>query len=328
MINNTKAFSLLLAGTVLSSPTMAVEIPRALTLDRLNTETVAFLNNFENADVSSPHDLNIDKLGENDVSVNIEGKTYYLAPKDAADHALLQTLSNIGSAALVKLDSAEGALYRLESDGETFYYGYNAEALPKSGYALAEISAEEAASVKSPVITKYTRNDDDTLTETYYKVNVADNYGSGDKSAYFKWSEEDGKRKLVEVSSSNEADIAVKYGKNAYKETFENKNQEYSVTDPSWEYWYSSGGAAFYNGYGEEYGDISDVLYSGNHEDTTFVNNTGADKSIHLYGGAVSNQGTIGNVVADFVGNYINGEALSSKAQIHGSGGAVNNQKQ
>ncbi len=327
MINNTKAFGLLLAGTVLSSPTMAVEIPRALTLDRLNTETVAFLNNSANVDVSSLHDLNIDKSGENDVSVNIEGKTYYLAPKDAADHALLQTLSNIGSAALVKLDSAEGALYRLESDGETFYYGYNAEALPKSGYALAEISAEEAASVKSPVITKYTRNDDDTLTETYYKVNVADNYGSGDKSAYFKWSEEDGKRKLVEVSSSNEADIAVKYGKNAYKETFENKNQEYSVTDPSWEYWYSGGGAAFYNGYGAEYGDINDVLYSGNHEATTFVNNPGADKSIHLYGGAVSNQGTVGNVVADFVGNYINGEGLSSKAQIHGSGGAVNNQK-
>ena len=65
---------------------------------------------------------------------------------------LLQTLSNIGSAALVKLDSAEGALYRLESDGEIFYYGYNAEALPKSGYALAEISAEEAASSDSPVI--------------------------------------------------------------------------------------------------------------------------------------------------------------------------------
>ena len=58
------------------------------------------------------------------------------------------------------------------------------------------------------------------------------------------------------------------------------------------------------------------LLYSGNREDTTFVNNTGADKSIHLYGGAVSNQGTIGNAVADFVGNYINGEALSSKAQF------------
>ena len=118
------------------------------------------------------------------------------------------------------------------------------------------------------------------------------------------------------------------------------------MTDPSWEYWYSSGGAAFYNGYGEEYGDISDVLYSGNHEDTTFVNNTGADKSIHLYGGAVSKlrepsvtslrillaiisterpcrqrlkfmvpavpsiTKTIGNITGDFVNNYIRLEGI------------------
>ena len=100
------------------------------------------------------------------------------------------------------LTAPKGRFIVLESDGETFITATMPKPRRKADMRLREISAEEAVSVKSPVITKYTRNDDDTLTETYYKVNVADNYGSGDKSAYFKWSEEDGKRKLVEVSSS------------------------------------------------------------------------------------------------------------------------------
>ncbi len=313
MINNTKAFSLLLAGTVLSSPTMAVEIPQALTLDRLNTETVAFLNNFENADVSSPHDLNIDKSGENDVSVNIEGKTYYLAPKDAADHALLQTLSNIGSAALVKLDSAEGALYRLESDGETFYYGYNAEALPKSGYALAEISAEEAASSNSPVIKKYTKNSDNSLTETYYRVKI--NSAKFDDLAThetIKWKEISEGEKDTEIANSGVISFAVP-GEGV-------KYYRYSYDPDS------------YNNDGN-----SRKLYTERHPNGTFPLNTPVDADFigneliseksSAYGGVIYNLGksVIGDVSGDFISNYVQGSSYAKGGAVYNNASTIGN---
>ena len=313
MINNTKAFSLLLAGTVLSSPTMAVEIPRALTLDRLNTETVAFLNNFENADVSSPHDLNIDKSGENDVSVNIEGKTYYLAPKDAADHALLQTLSNIGSAALVKLDSAEGALYRLESDGEIFYYGYNAEALPKSGYALAEISAEEAASSDSPVIKKYTKNSDNSLTETYYRVKI--NSAKFDDLAThetIKWKEISEGEKDTEIANSGVISFAVP-GEGV-------KYYRYSYDPDS------------YNNDGN-----SRKLYTERHPNGTFPLNTPVDADFigneliseksSAYGGVIYNLGksVIGDVSGDFISNYVQGSSYAKGGAVYNNASTIGN---
>ncbi|MDO4162524.1 MAG: hypothetical protein Q4D80_05955, partial [Pseudomonadota bacterium] len=77
---------------------------------------------------------------------------------------------------------------------------------------LTEITKEEAETSTAPVITKYTKNDDNTLTEKYYKVGISE-VGSGDKTIYYKWIKEDGTIKLIETSSAEDADITVKYGK-------------------------------------------------------------------------------------------------------------------
>lgn len=53
------------------------------------------------------------KTSENDVSVNIDGKTYYITPSVNENALNLQILADIVSAALIKLDSAEGAVYSL-----------------------------------------------------------------------------------------------------------------------------------------------------------------------------------------------------------------------
>ena len=313
MINNTKAFGLLLAGTVLSSPTMAVEIPQALTLDRLNTEVFAFLNNSANVDVSSLHDLSADKSGEIDVSVNIDGKIYYLTPKDAANATLLQTLANIGSEALIKLDSADGALYRLESGGETFYYGYNAEALPKSGYTLAEISAEEAASSDSPVIKKYTKNSDNSLTEKYYRVKIDpskfDNFATHET---IKWKEIPEGEKNTEIANSGVISFAVP-GEGV-------KYYRYSY-DP--------------NSYNND--DNSRKLYTERFPNGTFPLNTPVDADFignellseksSAYGGVIYNLGksVIGDISGDFVSNHVQGSSYAKGGAVYNNASTIGN---
>ncbi len=295
----------------------SAEIPQALTIDRLSAETADFLKNSGNLSV---YELQTIKADETDVVVRIGGTTYYFTPANAEQGVSLQTLADIGSAALKELPNSKGAVYKLGDK----YYGYDAQKLPKSAYSLSEVPSKEAEGL---IITKYTKNSDNTLSEKYYKVNISE-IGSGDSAVYYKWAQdENGNKKLV-TTSAGEADVNAKYGKASYSKTFEGKSKEYSITDPSSSRTYVYGGAAVYNDTGVNYGDIDDTLFSGNHFDGTLIRNTNSSRYLYLYGGAVSNRGTIGNIIADFIGNYVAGieEGTSaSYARIYALGGAIAN---
>ncbi|MCI5544213.1 MAG: autotransporter outer membrane beta-barrel domain-containing protein [Azospirillum sp.] len=308
------------AGTAESSVA-----PQALTLERLKAQSVSFLEDSSNADIAV-HELKT-TAAAGDVSVRIDGKTYYFTPVYAENASALQTLADIGSVALKKLTDSTGAIYSLKIDGETVYYGYDKDAFPTSGYSLSEISKDEAENASYPVVTKYTRNADNTVTKTYYKVNIPE-IGSGNKTKYYKWAKDgEGHLTLVDADAST-ADIIAKYGENSYSKTFENLSKEYSITDPSLLDTYAYGGAAVYNDTGTNYGDINDTLFSRNHFDGTLILSIKSNRYLYLYGGAISNRGTIGNIIADFIGNYVAGTSegrYGNYARISAYGGAIYN---
>ena len=80
------------AGTAESSVA-----PQALTLERLKAQSVSFLNENSNADITV-HELKT-TAAAGDVSVRIDGKTYYFTPVYAENASALQTLADIGSVA-------------------------------------------------------------------------------------------------------------------------------------------------------------------------------------------------------------------------------------
>ena len=263
MTSKIKTFSLLMAGTFLSTNTIAAEVPQALTIDRLAAETAAFLENSGNISV---HELNTTSAGETDVVVRIDGKTYYFTPADAEQGAALQTLDDIGSAALKELPDSNGAIYNLNGK----YYGYDAQKLPTSGYSLSKISKEEAENASYPVVKKYTENSDNTLTETYYKVNIPE-IGSGNQAKYFKWKKDsEGRLTLVAATNAGEADITVKY-----REDGEDGRTVYTTRQTS--------------------------FTGGQNIDADFIGSSYTSSS--AYGGAISNSSnsTIGNITGDFI---------------------------
>ena len=288
----------------------SAEIPQALTIDRLSAETADFLADSKNVDITSVHDLNTEKTAETDVSVKIDGKTYYIAPKDAENYALLQTLADIGSAALVKLDNAEGAVYRLEIDGETVYYGYNAQKLPKSGYSLIKISAAEAAASNDRVVKKYTKNPDHTLSETYYKVKINEakfnNFASHDT---IKWKEISESEKDTEIENSGVISFTIpgegiKYYRYSYNpDDYDNdeNNRKLYTLKPS-----------------------SSTFPQNSSIDADFIGNFYTSETNVAYGGALSNSSTRGDITGDFINNYVKTPYINS-GTIVADGGAINN---
>ena len=114
---------------------------------------------------------------DNAVTVKIDGKTYYYVPNTTAELTQkdYQHLASTGNVALKELTSSDGAIYKIGDK----YYGYDANKLPESAYALIPTTTSG-----NGVITKYefdkTTN---TLTPKYYELNLKDTeYGTGGKS--------------------------------------------------------------------------------------------------------------------------------------------------
>nr|QIM10791.1 hypothetical protein PlAlph_6830 [uncultured Alphaproteobacteria bacterium] len=278
--------SVALFTAVLTAPAIyATEVPQALTIDRLSAETSTFLNNSQNINI---HSLSTVKSAETDVSVNIDGTIYYFAPKGTENQNTLQTLADIGSAALVKLDSADGAIYSLEKNGTTVYYGYDVAKLPESGYSLELISKDEADKLKEEaeekseqalMITKYAKNADNTLSESYYKVDIKQ--------------PESGRKVYTDRRTALRGDIDADFIGSEYV----NSKIAY--------------GGAIYNS-SSTIGNIT-----GN-----FINNYAQSTSSIASGGAIYNyRSTIGNITGDFINNYAYAQATSSEAL----GGAIYN---
>ena len=321
----------------------SAEIPQALTIDRLSAETADFLDSLE---ISSPYELKKAKAGETDVSVNIGGTIYYFTPKDADQQNILQNLANIGSSALVKLDSADGAIYTLGGK----YYGYDAQKLPKSGYSLTEVPSK---TVRDLIITKYTLNDNNKLNEKYYRVDVkqpesgrkvydtrqaslrgdidADFIGSSYVSSsssvqggavYNPSKSTIGSvignfiNNYVQSTLNGEDDDCSAYGGaiyNSSNSTIGNITSNFIGNYAKSNYDWALGGA-IYNGYKSTIGDITGDFIS------NYAQSASYEDYDQVYGGAIYNSGTINNITGDLINNYAQG---SSDAVAYG--GAISN---
>ena len=127
-------------------------------------------------------------------------------------------------------------------------------------------------------ITKFEWNSElNKMVPIYYRVDLNQTeYGSGDGVKYFKWDKTD-KLKLVETTNSAEAEITAKY------DTTKLQNRLKNTTDNS----------------------------ATNIEGGSFVNQTTGSTSGDQCGGAIYNKGSsakLGDINADFVGNYASGE--------------------
>ena len=281
----------------------SAEVPQALTIDRLSAETADFLKNSGN---SSVYELQTAKVGATDVSVNIEGKTYYFTPKNADQQNILQNLANIGSAALKELPNSKGAIYRLNGK----YYGYDAQKLPKSGYSLTEVPSKEAEGV---VITKYTLSDDNTLSEKYYRVDVK---------------QPESGRKIYDtrqISLSGQGDIDADFIGSSYTTSssvyggaiYNDDNLKIGNITGNFINNYAQGtyaeGGAISNYYKYVGGATTIGNITGN-----FIGNYAQATSSSASGGAISNHyGMIGNITGDFINNYAQGR--------YAEGGAISN---
>ena len=135
-------------------------------------------------------------------------------------------------------------------------------------------------------------------TPKYYTVNLKDsvtNIGSGDTTVKYIWTKNsDGNFTLSETQQN--ADITA---------TYDSKNSYINQTN-------TNGGAI--NNTSDNYGDIA----------KDFVGNVASDDKDNAKGGAIFNEGTIGNITGNFINNRT--EGYIENRLFEAGGGAINNQ--
>ena len=153
-------------------------------------------------------------------------------------------------------------------------------------------------------ITKFEWNSElNKMVPIYYRVDLNQTeYGSGDGVKYFKWDKTD-KLKLVETTNSAEAEITAKYDttklQNRLKNTTDNSATNIeggSFVNQTTDRGDQCGGAIFNQGSSAKLGDIN----------ADFVGNYAS--GVYNEGGAIWNGGEIGDITGDFIGNYASGK--------------------
>ena len=134
-----------------------------------------------------------------------------------------------------------------------------------------------------------------------------------------------------EVTASDEGaiEVAGKYYKATYHnidnyEEIKDKTKDISVTSSITVY-----GVAINNPIDDNYGDVENKVFINNNVTGTIINNENSMKYLTVKGGVISNQGTIGNITADFIDNSIetiaNGN-YSNRVYDASEGGAIYNE--
>ena len=168
-------------------------------------------------------------------------------------------------------------------------------------------------------ITKFEWNSElNKMVPIYYRVDLNQTeYGSGDGVKYFKWDKTD-KLKLVETTNPAEAEITAKYDttklQNRLKNTTDNSATNIEggsfVNQTTGRSGDQCGGAIYNKGSSAKLGDIN----------ADFVGNYASGE--YDEGGAIYNSvGTIGDITGDFIGNY----AAASGEYAEALGGAIYN---
>ncbi|MBR5482604.1 MAG: hypothetical protein IKV11_00915, partial [Alphaproteobacteria bacterium] len=172
---------------------------------------------------------------------------------------------------------------------------------------------------------------DSNLTTKYYKIDIDKDKIS--TSSNISWLEVDETKKdESNVVAVNLPNNQTKYFQYAYTvptgyETI-TESENISVVDPTDTYTYKYVGAAINNVSGNNYGNIDKKVFLNNNVRANLENNTNNYRYLYVYGGAISNQGEIGNIIADFIGNSIEvtvSGRYSNKAYVFTYGGAIYN---
>ena len=179
---------------------------------------------------------------------------------------------------------------------------------------------ENPAFIKIPVYDKASGN----IVDEYYKIDIhAKDYGG----------DENGTTQVIDVKLPNKD---TPFAQIEYKidDTQGQKSQVNVSTVPADEGTYYEGGAYLNVGDSVDYGDIGSVddkkIIQNNQ---TFLTYTGGDasdtKNLYVQGGAIYNNGNIGDIYADFIGNYLDyniNDAKNVSAYVYG-GAIYNNDK-
>ena len=163
----------------------------------------------------------------------------------------------------------------------------------EKGYILTPVEEQG-----KNTITKYEFNEEtNKLEPVYYQVDlVQTEYGEGDTTKYFEWSEDEYNNYLfgeVDEPTEGKATITVKYDSSNTSSRIENPSgTDYGnlnsnfIGQYSYDFDYSYDGGAIYNT-----GSIGDI------------NGFFIDNNAEYHGGAIYNISEIGKIKGDFVGN-------------------------
>ena len=185
---------------------------------------------------------------------------------------------------------------------------------PESAYTLTEIENADPENLPQNAITLYDKNDDGTVTPKYYTVSLkqtefGDKENYGEK-LYFKWEKTDNKYLLVEA---NESDADITYYVNNTRPDSNRITTNQNGADIT----------ANFKNLGGSYSEGGRAIYNNNGTigDITgdFIGNY-ASSNQSVNGGAIYNgdNAEIGNITGDFIGNY-----ASSNQSVNG--GAIYN---
>ena len=96
-----------------------------------------------------------------------------------------------------------------------------------------------------------------------------------------------------------------------------------TITDPSEQNTYQTGGVAVNNPAGNKYGDITGKVFA-NNKVSGKLTGTSSYNNLYILGGAVYNAGEIGDITADFINNSLTGIEEGSNS-LYLRGGAIYN---
>ena len=239
-----------------------------------------------------------------------------------ADQIFTPTLDKLHQSGTTMPESTEiypESAYKLtetDAPGENTITLYEQTAITK--YFDPKTGAEVAYDALLPDV-EYKEVKTTEITPKYYTVSLKQTeYGSGDGVKYFKWDKTD-ELKLVETTNPAEAEITAKYDTTQLHNRLENRKDN-SATNIEGGSFVGCGnsiqGGAIYNQL--SYAKLGDI-------NADFVGNylLGSSSSSAAMGGAIfNNKGEIGDITGDFIGNYV---SVLSSASVNAEGGAIYN---
>jgi len=305
MFRKASLFSvILLSGTILSGAAGAAQLTPTLNTLKAQAETLS--GNYTLTELAGD-------LPEGKVKVSIGDKAYYFDP--TGDNAqLLEILAGTSAGNLV---AADNGIFNLDG----VKYNYNTNSFPTNPFVYAEGTAEDYS------FTSLEADAEGNITTKYYKVTLDPDQFSTSPNITWTAVDTEGDGSIAVKLPNNQ----TKYFKYAYNppEDYETVTEPElilpTITNPSESYTYQPGGAAVNNPAGSDYGDISGKVFKNNKVSGKLVNNTGSGRSLHIQGGAVYNAGTIEDINADFIDNYITGTNEGRDIALHIYGGAIYN---